>query len=268
MAHLLYYLSISMIIATPITGFILLIDKFFLKKNRAKDTKLPWYIDWSSFLFPVVAFVSIVRCFIGEPFTVPTGSMQPTIYGGDMIIADKWSFGMRYPLTNERIFSKAGEGVNRGDIAIFKYPEEPRINYVKRIIGIPGDVIDYKNKRLTINQIEVGLKDIGNARDPETDRFATETIGINGDLKNEHSIQFTPYSSPADMGLGLHQSFPLTVPDGMYFAMGDNRDNSLDSRFWGFVPDIYIIGKAHFIWMNYNCVLKFRDCSRIFTTLK
>ncbi len=274
MSNLFYYLSISMIIATPITGLILLLDKLIWRKHRAKDAKLPWYVDWSDFLFPVVAFVSIVRCFIVEPFTIPSGSMQPTVYAGDMIIANKWSFGLRYPITNQRIFSKVGDGVNRGDIAVFKYPVDTKINYIKRIVALPGDVIDYKinkmgsliSKQITINGVPFKMEHQGAAVLPDTDVFAKEIIPF-GTGENTHTIQYTPYVTQSDMGIGI-KSFPITVPEGMYFAMGDNRDNSADSRYWGFVPDEYLIGKANFIWMNYNCILKFKDCRRIFTVLE
>lgn len=274
MSNLLYYLSISMIIATPITGLILLLDKLIWRKHRAKDARLPWYVDWSDFLFPVVAFVSIVRSFIVEPFTIPSGSMQPTVYAGDMIIANKWSFGLRYPITNRRIFSHPGDGVNRGDIAVFKYPVDTKINYIKRIVALPGDVIDYKinkmgsliSKQITINGVPFKLEQQGAAVLPETDIFAKETIPF-ATGENTHIIQYTPHVMQSDMGIGI-RSFPITVPEGMYFAMGDNRDNSADSRYWGFVPDEYLIGKANFIWMNYNCILKFKDCRRIFTVLQ
>ena len=171
-----HYLAIAIVISVPITGIILLIDKFYFKKHRAKDAKLPALVDWSAFLFPVVLVLTVLRSFIAEPFIIPSGSMQPTLYAGDMIVANRWSFGLRYPITNKRIFSEEGEGVNRGDIAVFKYPVDPRINYIKRIVAVPGDVVDYKNKALTINGKPVQYEYISAALEPTSEMLYTEYL--------------------------------------------------------------------------------------------
>ncbi len=266
MSQMMYYLSVAIIIAAPVTGIILLIDKLFFVRRRKKDQRLPFWVDWSAFLFPVVLFVAILRSFVAEFYVIPTGSMQPTLYGGDMIVANKWSFGIRYPIINTRIFSEVGEGVNRGDIAIFRYPEDTSINYIKRIIGIPGDTIDYKNKQLIVNGVPVQLERVGQAEIPTRDIIATEHLPSQT-ATVIHEIQYTPSLIPqSDFGVELR--FPFTVPEGQYFVMGDNRDNSQDSRFWGFVPDNYLLGKANMIWMNYNCVFKLKDCDHIGTILK
>ena len=270
MANIMYYLSMSMIVLAPITGIVLLIDKYFFAKKRDKEAKLPILVDWSLFLFPVLAFVSVMRCFIAEPFVIPSGSMQPTLYAGDMIIADKWSFGLRYPIVNTRIFSKVGDGVERGDIAVFRYPEDTRQNYIKRIIGLPGDIINYQNKRFTINGKVADISLIGNARPPETsENLANEVIQRNNSYELIHKIQYANQFTQGD-GIGGYMKlrFPLTVPAGHYLAIGDNRDHSQDSRFWGFVPDENLVGKAQFIWMNYNCIFRATDCAHIGTKLK
>lgn len=262
-----HYLAIAIVISVPITGIILLVDRLYFKKNREKDAKLPVVVDWAAFLFPVVLVLTVLRSFIAEPFIIPSGSMQPTLYAGDMIVANRWSFGLRYPITNKRIFSEEGEGVNRGDIAVFKYPVDPRINYIKRIVGIPGDVIDYKNKILTINGEPVKYEYVGAALEPTSEIIYTEFLPSQDGIV-EHGIQVAPYNTTADHGMGLKQQFPFKVPAGQYLAFGDNRDNSADSRFWGFVTDEQLVGKANFIWMNYKCVTQLKDCDHIFTILK
>lgn len=262
-----HYLAIAIVFAVPVTGLILLIDRLYFKKKRAKDTKLPALVDWAAFLFPVVLFLTVLRTFIAEPFIIPSGSMQPTLYAGDMIVANRWSFGLRYPITNERIFSKAGDGVERGDIAVFKYPKDERINYIKRIVGLPGDVVDYKDKMLTINGIPVKYEYVGPALEPESDLIFKEYLPSKDGIV-EHGVQQLPYLTRADAGLDILRPFPFKVPDGQYLAFGDNRDNSLDSRYWGFVNDNQLVGKANFIWMNYKCVTQLKDCDHIFTVLK
>lgn len=265
-----YYLSVAVIIAVPITGLILLIDRLYFKRKRKKDDKLPFLVDWSVFLFPVVLFLTVLRTFIGEPFIIPSGSMQPTLYAGDMILANKWSFGLRYPLTNKRIFSKEGEGVNRGDIAVFKFPKDERINYIKRIVGLPGDVIDYKDKQLTVNGVPVKYEPIGPAKEPSTEILRTEFLPNNTGEIVEHGVQSSPRLTLADLGQvgddGI--KFPVRIPQGKYLAFGDNRDKSWDGRFWGFVDDSQLVAKANFIWMNYKCITSLTDCDHIFTTLK
>ncbi len=270
-ANFTHYLSIAIILAIPVTGLIWLIDSLFYKKKRRADKKLPWIVDWSKFLFPVVLFVGVLRSFIVEPYVIPSGSMQPTLYAGDMIVADKWSYGVRMPITNQRLFSEPGEGIERGDVAIFKFPGDERVNYIKRVVGIPGDVIDYKNKQLTINGEPLEYKYIGPAREPEEDEiFVSERFPVGPAGSNaykEHLIQTSKIITAADRGIGLNQRFPFTIPEGKFLMMGDNRDNSYDGRFWGLVDDEKILGKARYIWMNYNCVTSFEDCDHIFTTI-
>lgn len=268
-----YILSVGIIIAIPITGTLLLIDRIYFRKMRSKEDKIPFWVDWSAFLFPVVLFVGVLRSFIIQPFVIPTGSMQPTLYAGDMIIANNWSFGFRYPLLNTRIFSQPGDGVNRGDIAIFKYPMDPKINYIKRVIGLPGDTIDYKNKQLTINGVPLKYENIGNAKEPPSDLFLKEFMIDKNGQERSHLIQNAPFITHADRGVNNGNftnflRFPITVPKDSYLMMGDNRDNSLDGRFWGFVKDDQLLGKANFIWMNYKCITSFTDCDHIFTILR
>lgn len=262
-----HYLAITIIISAPVTGLILLIDRIYFKKHREKDAKLPVLVDWSAFLFPVVLFLTVLRSFIAEPFIIPSGSMQPTLYAGDMIIANRWSFGFRYPITNKRIFSQVGEGVERGDIAVFKYPEDERINYIKRIVALPGDTVDYKDKVLTINGNIVKSEYVSEAIEPPSDLIFKEYLPSKDGIV-EHEVQQLPFITSADKGYNILRQFPFTIPAGQYLAFGDNRDNSLDSRYWGFVSDDQLVAKANFIWMNYKCVSQFKDCDHIFTVLK
>ncbi len=267
-----HFISIAVIFAVPITGAIWLYDLLFLQEKRRPGKKEPLLVDWSKFLFPVVLFVAVLRSFIAEPYVIPSGSMQPTLYAGDMIVADKWSYGLRMPITNKRLFTKPGEGIERGDVAIFKYPQDERINYIKRVVGVPGDVIDYKNKQFTINGEPLQYEPIGPARAPEEDdlfikeRMPTGPAGTQE--YKEYTIQTSQFITQADRGLGVYHRFPVTIPEGKFLMMGDNRDNSFDGRFWDFVDDSKILGKARYIWMNYNCVTKFEDCDHIFTKIK
>ena len=271
-ANLTHYLAIIIILAIPVTGIIWLVDALFYKDKRREGKKEPWFVDWAKFLFPVVLFVGVLRSFIVEPYVIPSGSMQPTLYAGDMIIADKWSHGVRMPITNKRLFSAPGEGIERGDVAIFKFPKDEKINYIKRVVAIPGDVIDYKNKQFTINGEALEYEYVSQAKAPEEDdlfvieRFPTGPAG--SDEYKEHMIQTSKMITSADRGVGLYHRFPLTIPEGKFLMMGDNRDNSYDGRFWELVDDQKILGKARFIWMNYNCVTSFEDCDHIFTTIE
>ncbi len=263
---IIYYLSIVIVISTPIAGGILLFDKLMLKKRRREGAKLPPLVAFADYIFPVVLFITVLRGFILESFVIPSGSMQPTLYAGDMIFANKWSFGFRWPILNTRIFSEAGDGVTRGDIAVFRYPVDPKIHYIKRIVALPGDTIDYKNKRLVINDqaVEFNSSTIP-AEIPPTDLIFVEKLPDNDAT---HFIQTKPQLTMPDLGHGLKQAFPFTVPADHYFVMGDNRDNSEDSRFWGVVPDDHLVAKANIIWMNYKCLLMQGDCDHIGTVLK
>ena len=270
-ADFTHYLSILIILAIPVTGLIWLLDALYYKKRRKLGKKEPKIVDWAKFLFPVVLFVGVLRSFIIEPYVIPSGSMQPTLYAGDMIVADKWSYGVRLPILNTRLFSKPGEGIERGDVAIFKFPKDEKVNYIKRVVAVPGDVVDYKNKQFTINGEPLEYQVVGPAREPEEDDlFVLERFPIGepgSGVYKEQIMQTSKVITPADRGVGLYHKFPLTIPEGKFLMTGDNRDNSYDGRFWELVDDQKILGKARFIWMNYNCVTSFKDCDHIFTTI-
>ena len=195
--------------------------------------------EFSSSIFPVLFVVLILRSFFIEPYKIPSGSMIPTLMIGDFILVDKNIYGYKIPLTNITLFEN--ENPKRGDVVVFKYPEDQSINYIKRVIGLPGDKILYKNKRLYINDSEYPLLKVEHSFDPI--EIADGHVFMENNLQKEYMI--------------LNQSnppfnFEYYVPSGTYFVLGDNRDNSNDSRFWGPVPEENLVGKAFFIWMFWN----------------
>ena len=195
--------------------------------------------EFSSSIFPVLFVVLILRSFFIEPYKIPSGSMIPTLMIGDFILVDKNIYGYKIPLTNITLFEN--ENPKRGDVVVFKYPEDQSINYIKRVIGLPGDKILYKIKRLYINDSEYPLIKVEHSFDPI--EIADGHVFIENNLQKEYMI--------------LNQSnppfnFEYYVPNGTYFVLGDNRDNSNDSRFWGPVPEENLVGKAFYIWMFWN----------------
>jgi signal peptidase I len=225
---------------------------------REEKMRQPWYLEYSASFFPVILVVFVVRSFVVEPFKIPSGSMVPTLLVGDFILVNKFEYGLRLPISNTKITS--GKPLTRGDVVVFRYPKDESVDYIKRVIGLPGDTVAYQDKKLTINGTPV----------PETalpDYFDDERVGyakqFQEDLdgrKNEilNNTQVPAFVVGAD-------DFPnrdncnynehgviCKVPPGHYFMMGDNRDNSADSRYWGFVPDQNIVGRAFFIWMNFS----------------
>ena len=226
---------------------------------KAKLLMQPWWLDWTAGLFPVILIVFLLRSFLFEPFKIPSGSMIPTLLVGDLILVNKFHYGIRLPVINKKIF--ANHDPQRGDVMVFRYPVDPRQDYIKRVVGVPGDEVSYLNQRLSINGQPVETKPLGDFYDEDSLHYApmfSEKLGA-----VEHRILVDP-RRPAYYG-GDNKSFPMhencryspegvvcKVPPGHYFMMGDNRDNSQDSRYWGFVPDENIVGKAFFVWMNFG----------------
>lgn len=225
---------------------------------RADLGKQPWWVEYGASFFPVILFVFVLRSFIVEPFRIPSGSMLPTLQSGDLILVNKFSYGLRLPVLNQKVVS-LGEPA-RGDVMVFRYPVDPSVDYIKRVVGLPGDQVDYLDKRLYINGKEVPRKRDGEYFEPDRVAYTaqyTEDLG-----KRPHQMLLDE-SKWQDLGPitnfphrekceYLRNGLRCTVPEGVYFMMGDNRDNSLDSRFWGFVPEANIVGKAFFIWMNFG----------------
>ncbi len=229
-----------------------------LAPAREKLLMQPWWLDWTAGLFPVIAIVFLLRSFLFEPFKIPSGSMMPTLLVGDLILVNKFHYGVRLPVINTKITE--GKPVQRGDILVFRYPPKPSLDYIKRVVGVPGDEVAYLNKRLTINGQPVATSAVPEFFDESAMRYFKQFEESLGAVK--HRI-LTDDDRPAFIP-GVEE-FPhrencrysiegvvCKVPEGHYFMMGDNRDNSLDSRFWGFVPDQNIVGKAFFVWMNFG----------------
>ncbi|MBX9836273.1 MAG: signal peptidase I [Burkholderiaceae bacterium] len=222
----------------------------------------PWWLDWTAGLFPVIAVVFVLRSFLFEPFKIPSGSMIPTLWVGDLILVNKFTYGLRLPVLQTKITD--GTPPARGDVMVFRYPPQPSLDYIKRVVGLPGDEVAYLNKRLTINGTPVPTQAVPDFFDESTLRYAKqfqEQISAQTDGK-PHRLLINPDAPAFVQGVSdfAHRENCLysvegvvcKVPPGHYFLMGDNRDNSLDSRYWGFVPEANIVGKAFFVWMNFG----------------
>jgi signal peptidase I len=228
--------------------------------NQATETILaqPWWLDWTAGLFPVIISVFLLRSFIVEPFKIPSGSMIPTLLVGDLILVNKFHYGLRLPVLNTKITE--GEKPQRGDVMVFRYPPRPSQDYIKRVVGLPGDTVAYLNKRLTINGQAVPTETVPEFFDEDAMRYFKqfeEKLGTQSHrLLNDE--QRPAYVQGTDKFFGYEgcdytiEGVTCKVPEGHYFMMGDNRDNSMDSRYWGFVPEKNIVGKAFFVWMNFG----------------
>lgn len=236
--------------ATLFTGVVVLIHFLcsLFKRNRLSFTdqqpSFPVIIEYSRAFFPVLLIVLLIRSFIAQPYRVPTGSLEPTIMPGDLILVTQYNYGLHLPVWNKKIM-QVDEPV-KGQIALFYFPVNKRITYVKRVIGTPGDTISYIDKVLYINGEKIEQKFLGYSTDiepgnsPEKVRVYEETInGV------KHKIYINTRKPAANF-------YNLTVPEGHYFMMGDNRDNSDDSRFWGFVPEQDFIGRAQFVFLSWD----------------
>ncbi len=219
----------------------------------------PWWLDWTAGLFPVILLVFVLRAFLFEPFKIPSGSMIPTLEIGDLILVNKFHYGIRLPVINKKIIPN--NDPQRGDVMVFRYPVDPKIDYIKRVVGVPGDEISYINQKLSVNGQPVPEQVLEDYYDEDRRLFSKQFNEKLGDM--EHRILVDP-TLPSSYGMRA-RAFPHSencrytaegvtckVPAGHYFMMGDNRDNSEDSRFWGFVPDENIVGKAFFVWMNFG----------------
>jgi signal peptidase I len=222
----------------------------------------PWWLDWTAGLFPVILAVFLLRSFLFEPFKIPSGSMMPTLLIGDLILVNKFHYGVRLPVINKKIIDNHDPA--RGDVMVFRFPSDPSTDYIKRVVGLPGDEVSFRNQQLSINGKPVPLEPLPppGFYDEDARRYSLEFKEKLGEV--EHRILINPQSTPF-FGSQDGNRFPFRencqysaegvtckVPAGHYFMMGDNRDNSLDSRYWGFVPDQNIIGRAFFIWMNFS----------------
>ena len=229
-----------------------------IETARAHLLAQPWWLDWTAGLFPVILAVFLLRSFLFEPFKIPSGSMIPTLMIGDLILVNKYHYGLRLPVINTKLTE--GTPPQRGDVMVFRYPPKPSLDYIKRVVGVPGDEVSYLNKRLTVNGAPVEIREVEDFFDEESMRYAKqfeETLGKEPHrlLINDDRPAFIPGASEFPNRDNCRYSVEgvvCKVPPGHYFMMGDNRDNSLDSRYWGFVPDKNIVGRAFFVWMNFS----------------
>jgi len=225
---------------------------------RARLLMQPWWLDWTAGLFPVIITVFVLRSFLFEPFKIPSGSMIPTLLVGDLILVNKFTYGLRLPVLNTKITE--GEKPQRGDVMVFRYPPNPSLDYIKRVVGLPGDTVAYLNKRLTINGVVQPTQAVPAFFEEDSMRYFKqfeETLGghVHRLLNDDDRPAFVPGADPFVGREGCSytvEGVTCKVPPGQYFMMGDNRDNSMDSRYWGFVPEKNIVGKAIFIWMNFS----------------
>ena len=232
--------------------------------SQARETLLmqPWWLDWTAGLFPVILVVFLLRSFLFEPFKIPSGSMKPTLLVGDLILVNKYYYGVRLPVINKKIIEN--HDPQRGDVMVFRYPKDTSTDYIKRVVGVPGDEISFREQRLYVNGVQLPIEQTPppGFYDDELRLYFPEYQEKLGDVT--HRILLDVHGQPY-YGQESQITFPFRencrysaegvtckVPPGHYFMMGDNRDNSQDSRWWGFVPDENIVGKAFFVWMNFG----------------
>ena len=268
-------LELALLIGTLVTGVVWLLDKLFLgdrRRKRAleksynevhsqeevgqrkKDYREPWFIDLCKSFFPILLIVLILRSFVAEPFRIPSGSMMPTLLHGDFILVNKFSYGIRLPVWHTKILD-IGEP-QRGDVAVFRFPNNPADDYIKRVIGLPGDHIAYRDKKLYINGKLVQQQENGTYQGDGANSVMNGARVLREDLDPQpHDILIK------QIGRGIAGEF--TVPENQYFVMGDNRDHSSDSRIWGFVPEMNLVGRAFLVWMNWDFAGKKFNFKRI-----
>lgn len=286
--------ALILFVLTILTGIIWCLDVFYLAKQRrraadlalaeydARQSRLtaegikmqvggreeleatllrqPGWIEYTGSFFPVIALVFVLRSFLFEPFKIPSESMVPTLLVGDLILVNKFTYGVRLPIINKKIVEV--NNPQRGDVMVFKYPVDNSTDYIKRVVGTPGDKIEYRNKRLTINGKPLVYQTM--AEDYLSEQTLSYSKQLSEDLTGvQHRILNVPEKATYEPGVVQNfpnrencsydaEGFSCTVPPGNYFMMGDNRDNSADSRYWGFVPDQNIVGKAFFVWFNFG----------------
>lgn len=232
--------ALFLVICSALTGFIYLLDILFWEKKRKPEQEPSKIIFYSRSFFPVFFLVLLLRSFLFEPFRIPTGSLEPTLHVGDFLAVNKFAYGFRLPVLEKKVIPVSTP--KTADIAVFRWPPNPSFDYIKRVIGVPGDHVEYHNKVLTINGHEMKQKFIEYTTDESSGhavaRYQEDLNGV------KHDIYIRPDSEAVDVD--------VTVPKGNYFMMGDNRDDSADSRFFGFVPDENLRGRASLIWMSWN----------------
>lgn len=240
LVYLYMNLAFWLLLYSAITGVIAFIDILYWSKKRKPKQKPHGIIEYSRSFFPILVGVLFIRSFIFEPFRIPSGSLEPTLLVGDFLVVNKFSYGLRLPVWEKKILNVSTP--KRGDIVVFRWPPNPKFDFIKRIIGIPGDVISYHHKILTINGQEAKQNFVQYTIDESSAHPVAE---YQEKLENLTHKIYRRSDAPAI-------DFEVTVPANQYFVMGDNRDDSADSRYWGFVHDDYLRGKAIFTWLSWD----------------
>lgn len=250
--------ALVLFLLTVITGIIWLFDVLVMKKRRSPNGKEPWWVEYGASFFPVILVVFFLRSFLVEPFKIPSGSMIPTLLVGDFILVNKFTYGIRLPVINKKVLEL--NKPQRGDVMVFRWPGDPSLDYIKRVIGLPGDKVAWQDKRLFINGTEVPAAKLLDYHHEDRLYYSSQYEEKLG--KVDHRILLDKdapaYVSQVMQFPGREKCIYNTagviceVPENHYFVMGDNRDASSDSRVWGFVPDENIVGKAFLIWFNFN----------------
>ncbi|MEP6632575.1 MAG: signal peptidase I [Luteimonas sp.] len=246
------WFEITLVVLTFATGIIWLVDRLFFAKRRAANAGLldegkePVLVDYARAFFPVLAVVLMLRSFVAEPFRIPSNSMMPSLLTGDFILVNKFAYGLRWPVTNKK-FVPVGEP-HRGDVVVFKPPQHPDQDWIKRVVGLPGDIVAYRDNTVYVNGKPCVYLDRG--------RYVGK--GQGSEMTDAHLMteQLPGHPHPVlerdDQPFFAQGEGEWRVPEGNYFVMGDNRDNSEDSRFWGFLPEGQLRGRAFLIWMNWD----------------
>ncbi|HRQ65569.1 MAG TPA: signal peptidase I [Xanthomonadaceae bacterium] len=259
--------ALILVLLTAVSGAIWAVDRWLFapgRRRRAADGKgkEPVLVEYARSFFPVFLIVLLIRSFLAEPFRIPSSSMMPTLLIGDFILVNKFTYGIRLPVLNSKVIS-LGEP-QRGDVIVFRYPENPKEDYIKRVIGVPGDEVVYRNKVLYVNGVEVPQSPLeryigkGSGRDMTGAELRSESVA-----DGEYRILIRPQP-----GFGPLRDGRWQVGEGQYFVLGDNRDNSQDSRVWGMVPEANLVGKAFLIWWNWDIQHGGMDFGRIGTLIK
>lgn len=250
--------ALILFLLTVATGAAWVADRFVARKRRPAGSRDPWWVEYGASFFPVFLVVFLLRSFLVEPFKIPSGSMIPTLLVGDFILVNKFAYGIRLPVINVKIIDVGSP--KRGDVMVFRYPEDPSLDYIKRVVGLPGDRVEVRNKRVYINGAELPVRKDGEYLHKDRMYYTPRYVETLGGV--EHAILIEP-DAPAfvshvtpfafqDRCLYNNEGVVCEVPPGHYFMMGDNRDASSDSRVWGFVPERNIVGKAFLIWFNFG----------------
>ncbi len=256
--------SLLLVILTAFAGLVWLADSLFFRRRRmdravhkkGQPSRDPVIIEYCRTLFPVLLMVLLFRSFLFEPFKIPSGSMIPTLLVGDFIVVNKYAYGLKLPVLNKKVVA-LGEP-KRGDVIVFRYPVDPRVNFIKRLIGLPGDTITYRNKELFVNGGLISRQESG--------RYTSGEVKCS--TPRADAVRFHETVDTVEHDILLHErsasrNGQWIVPAGHYFVMGDNRDRSNDSREWGFVPEENLMGRAVGIWMNFDYTKGCGDLSRI-----